>query len=145
MLLFSLSCYRRLKKLFTRGCYAERSVLYAFRGLKGVRQSLNLCAGAFNGYYFKAIVVVQVHVLGGNYDIAVIMLDIQQLIDQVAAMMVVNNSNGAGNSAALGEHVRHELLTDKVGNGFGPVGIAFRANKGVELPEKFFLQGDAEP
>lgn len=109
-------------------------MLYPFYGLERVCEFFNLRSEPFYGYYLKAIVVVQVHMLRRNDYRSVVVLYIQQLIYNLALMVVVNNRYGTGNCATFGEHIRHELLTDKVGDGLGPVRIAFRTNKGVELP-----------
>ena len=78
------------KKLFPGSCNAECGMLNALYGFKQVRQRPDFGAGAFYGYYFQAVVVVQVHVLGGDDGRAVIVLYVQEFIYHFALVVVID-------------------------------------------------------
>ena len=120
-------------------------MFYTFYSLKRIGKLFHFRAWAFGRYYLQAIVMVQMHMLGGDNYCSVVVLYIQQFIYNFALVVIVNHGNSAGNGAALSEDISHKFLADKIGYGLGAVSITLCADKSVEAPQKFTLKGNPEP
>ncbi len=116
----------------------------AFLGLQPAGQFLHLLCAAFDRYYFQAIMVIQVQVLGREYDFPEIVLGIDQCVHELAFMMVIHQRDRTGDFAAAGPVLADKLLAYQFSYCVGSVFEVFTPDMPVELLDKLFVQRHAE-
>ena len=94
----------------------------------------------------EAVVGVQVDVEGGDDRFVVGVLEVGQLVGQIARVVVVDECDRP-DSLLRAELplIPDEGFADEITEGLGPVGVPFAYDEPIELPEELFVERDAEP
>lgn len=118
----------------------------AFRGDQHVGHFAD--GGRFSADHedFKAIVVIQMHVQGGEDVVVVIVLDGVEFFAEQTDVMVVDKGDGA-DYIGVGRFpgLFDEVVADQVAEGFGAVGVSAPPDALIELFQKIAIDGNANP
>jgi len=99
-------------------------VQHAFRSAQGIRQALKLSGTPSNNGHLKAVVVVQVHVGGGQNVGVVLMLDSEQLFVEPWCVVVIKEHNRADCFPVPLPGALHQKVANKVSDELGAVRVA---------------------
>jgi hypothetical protein len=122
----------------------EAAMLNAFRADQQVRQALNQFGLSFDDDHLEAGVVIKMSMDCGDDCFMVLMLNVRQFFWQQAAVVVVNERDGANDFAVGGKNRRgHEMITDKVAKRFRPVRITAALNELIELLQQSGINGNS--
>ena len=118
-------------------------VFDAFDGAEGVGEVADGAGGASEDDDFEAVVVVEVDVEGGDDEVAVFVLDVVDLVAELAGVVVVDHGEGGGDVlGGVAPFLGDEGFADEVAQGLGAVGVAFAFVALVEGGEEFGGHGD---
>ena len=94
--------------------------------------------------YFKAIVVIEMHMQRGEDRAVVIVLQVGQLLVEEANVVIVYEGDSADNTR-FGRFpgLFHQLIPDKIAKGLRPVRIATVIDEPIEFLEKLGIDGYA--
>ena len=120
-------------------------MFYAFYRLHPVGKGLNLFGSSFDSDYLQTIIVVQMDVLGGDYQAAEVVLNIHEPVDQLSFVVVVNNGDRPGDLPAGLPLLLDQFLAYQIPKGLRAVAVALLFDKQVELPQQVHIQRDAKP
>jgi hypothetical protein len=95
--------------------------------------------------YLEAVMVVDVDMLRGYHQFLAVMLNIHELVHQIAFMMIVVHGDGPGDFVVAEPLLFNEVRPYQVPYGFRPVFIIPGFNVFVEIIDKLLFEGDAEP
>ena len=120
-------------------------MLDAFGGDQRIGQLLHLRGFAANQDGLHAIVVIQVHVHARHDGGVMEVLQVVELVEQKAGMVVVDEGDGPVHfRPGRGRDFIDQLVADEVAESLGTVGIAAPGNQAVELLEQVCINGDSD-
>ncbi len=106
----------------------QAPVLHTFEADKAVGKLRHPGRFAVNDQHFKAGVVVEVGVTGGDHKLVVCVLNFSELFRDAVSVVVVDEGDGADHSRVRGRGLlSDQAVADQVAKGFRPVGIATMA------------------
>jgi len=110
-----------------------------------IRQLLGVFRFASDGNDLQTVVVIEVDMLGGNYYILKIMLDIKHPGNKLSFVMVINECDCTGDLAGAFPFFFDQFLADQVPDSFGPVLIFFVSDMPVKIDKQTILKRYPEP
>lgn len=119
-------------------------MLHAFLRLEQARQFFNLAGLALYRDNLQAVVVIDVDVLARDDERLEIVLDVHELVDKLALVMIVAHGDGARHLVAAQPLLFDKVFADEVADGLGAVLVVEALNMTVELVDKTLFERDAE-
>jgi hypothetical protein len=120
--------------LFSGGDETEGAVFDAFGGLDEVGEPDNAILPAFYDDYLKTVVVVKVNVLRGKNDVAEIVLNIDEFVEQFPFVMVIHYIYGADHHGiVMRDLFRNNGFPDKVFDCLGTRRVLFLPDYRIKL------------
>jgi hypothetical protein len=123
----------------------QKHILHALDGLELVSQCSDSLDFAGKNDHFQAMMMVQMGMERRDDHSASIMLDIGQLVEQIAFMMVVDERDVSSDMFVLLPLMVLQGGSHQVFYSLGTGGIATFTDEPVKMFEKIPFQGDPEP
>lgn len=117
----------------------------AFGGEQSIGHLTNAVGSPAHGEDFETVVVIEVDMQRGDDQVAVVMLDVGEQVQQMRFVMVVDQCDGAGDFVVAKLLLMFdELSAYHVGHGLRPIFVAFGAHQLIEITREFLVERDAE-
>lgn len=88
--------------------------------------------------------MVQVNMLRADDRVTKIMLNIHQTLDQIPAVVVIDQDDGPGDNAPGGQGLLNQSAAHQLLDGFRASGMAFDLDQTVEIRQEFRFHRDTE-
>jgi hypothetical protein len=123
---------------------AEADVFDSGPGLELGGELFNNGRSAFHGNDFKAVVMVEMDMLGGNDGVLEIVLDIDELIDQLTFVMVVGHDDRSGDRSAFSPLFSDQFFPYQITDGFRAALVVPGFDMSIERLDQGFIEGNPE-
>lgn len=127
-----------------RNSHHETTVLHAFEAYEPSSEHFDLRGLAADDKNFKAGVMIEMSMAGGDNEIVLSVLQLNQFFGDAVSVVIVDQRDGAddgaiGRCSSLGD----EAVTDKVAKCLGAIGVTASRDGAVKALEKIGVERNA--
>ncbi len=138
-------CVMRLPRGGLRNGHDETAVLHTLEANETAREPFDLSGFTADDEDFKAGIVVEMRVAGGDDEIVLSMLQLGELFSNAAGMVIVDEGDGADNgSVGRRGAFSNEAVANEIAKGLRAIGITALCDGAIEAPQKVGVECNAD-